>query len=201
MALCPNVSRASGETATRRACLRSRSALTSRLRCHALGKTGPAGALAPGLNTGPTRGKMPEGWTSSQGVRSDKCCRFNSASCRFEIIAHQRDRQVGGALHDANAQLAQGGAELRCALHVDRLNAHATFLEISLRDLRRQAEARPIGGRGAGGRARCRDDDSGGRAAASGLRGSCRTENPAPARERAARKLFPPSPIADASAQ
>ena len=112
----------------------------------------------PGLNTGPTRGKMPEGWTSSQGVWSDKCCRFNSASRSFEIIAHQRDRQVGGALYDANAQPAQGDAELRCTLHVDRLNAHTTFLEISLRGLRRQTEARPIGGRGAGGRARCRED-------------------------------------------
>ena len=103
---------------------------------HPLGKTRPAGALAR-LNTGPTRGKMPEGWTSSHGAPSDKCCRFNSASRRFEIIVHQRDRQVGGALDDANAQPAQRGAEFRCPLHVDRLNAHAAFLEIFLRGLRR----------------------------------------------------------------
>src|SRR5262252_4223069 len=42
-----------------------------------------------------------------------------------------------GRLDDANAELAQGGPEFRCSLHIDRLNAHATFLEISLRSLRR----------------------------------------------------------------
>ena len=56
---------------------------------------------------------------------------------RFEIIVHQRDRQAGGALDDANAELAQGGREFRCSLHIDRLNAHTTFLEIPLRSLRR----------------------------------------------------------------
>src|SRR5437016_190865 len=45
--------------------------------------------------------------------------------------------QAGGALDDANAELAQGGPELRSSLHIDRLNAHTTFLEISLRSLRR----------------------------------------------------------------
>jgi hypothetical protein len=37
----------------------------------------------------------------------------------FEIIVHQRDRQIGGALNDANAQPAQGGPEFRFPLHVD----------------------------------------------------------------------------------
>ena len=41
---------------------------------HPLGKTHPAGAFA-WRNTGPTRGKMPEGWTSTQGVRSDNAAR------------------------------------------------------------------------------------------------------------------------------
>ena len=76
---------------------RSRSALTSRLRFMRSARQVQQAPL-PGLNTGPTRGKMPEGWTSSQGVRSDRCCRFNSAKSSFEIVAHQRDRQVGGAL-------------------------------------------------------------------------------------------------------
>src|SRR4029453_5669653 len=76
----------------------------------------------------------------------------------FEIIAHQRDRQVGGTLHDANAQPPQGSAELGCTLHVDRLNAHTTFLEIFLRDLRRQAQAPPIGGYGFRRSAMFRDD-------------------------------------------
>ena len=79
---------------------------------------------------------------------------------RLEIIAHQRDRQVGGALHDAHAQLSQRGAELLCALHVDRLNAHATVLQIFLRVLRRQAEARPIGGRAAARTSAVRDDEA-----------------------------------------
>ena len=78
----------------------------------------------------------------------------------FEIIIDQRDRQVGGALHDANAELTQGGAEFCCALHVDRLDAHTKFLEIFLRRLRQQAEARPIGGCGAGRGTRRRDDKS-----------------------------------------
>ena len=51
---------ASGETATRRACLRSSSALTSRLRFMRSARQVQQ-ALLPGLNTGPTRGKMPEG--------------------------------------------------------------------------------------------------------------------------------------------
>ena len=150
MPFCPNVCRASGETATQRAWLRSSIPLISRLRLMR-SERHLQQALLPGLNTGPTRGKMPEGWTSSQGVRSDRCCRLSSARRAFEIIAHQRDRQIGRALHDANAQPAQGGAKLRCTLHVDRLNAHATLLEIFLRVLRRQAEACPIGGHGAGG--------------------------------------------------
>ena len=86
---------------------------------HSLGKAQSSRRSCPGLNTGPTRGKMPEGWTSAQGVRSDKCCRFNSASRGFEIIVHQHDRQVGGALDDANAQPAQGGPEFGLPLHVD----------------------------------------------------------------------------------
>ncbi len=97
---------------------RSRSALTSRF-LFIRSARHIQQALLPGLNTGPTRGKMPEGWTSTQGVPSDKCCRFNSNSRPVEIIAHQRDGQVGGALDDANAQLAQRGAEFRCPLHVD----------------------------------------------------------------------------------
>ena len=76
----------------------------------------------------------------------------------FEIIVHQRDRQVRGSLDDANAELTQGGAEFDRTLNVDRFNAHTTVLEILLRDSGRQAEACPIAGHGAGGRARCRDD-------------------------------------------
>jgi hypothetical protein len=78
-----------------------------------------------------------------------------------EIVVDQRDRQVGFgllALHDVNAQRLQGGTELGCALHVDRLKAHTAFLETALRGVRQQAEARPIGADGAAGRTRCRND-------------------------------------------
>ncbi len=76
----------------------------------------------------------------------------------FEIIVHQRDRQVRRAIDDANAEFAQGGTEFRRALHVDRFNAHPAISEILLRHAWRQAEARPIAGYSAGGRVRCRND-------------------------------------------
>ncbi|HEX3449119.1 MAG TPA: hypothetical protein VHS97_12750 [Isosphaeraceae bacterium] len=76
----------------------------------------------------------------------------------FEIVAHQHDRQVGGTLYDANAQLTQGNAEFHRTLNVDRLNADAAFLEVFLGNLRRQTQACPIGGHGANRRRRCRED-------------------------------------------
>jgi hypothetical protein len=76
----------------------------------------------------------------------------------FEIVVDQRDRQVGGALDHANAQRGQRGAELLCALDIDRLNAHPEFAELAFHCLRRQAEARPIRARGACGRARSDGD-------------------------------------------
>src|SRR6516225_7986007 len=142
MPLCPTMSRASGEVATRRAPPRSRSALISRLRFMRSARQAQQ-ALLPGLSTGPTKGQM-------------LLVQFSQPS--FQIITRQRDRQVGGTLHDANAQPPQGSAELGCTLHVDRLNAHTTFLEIFLRDLGRQAQARPIGGYGVRRSARFRDD-------------------------------------------
>ena len=114
---------------------------------HAIGKTSPTGALARAEHRPHQRknaGRLDE--QPGRTVRQMLPVQFGQLC--FEIIVHQRDRQVGGALHEANAQLAQGSAEFLAALHVDRLNAHTTFTEIFLRDLRRQAEARPIGGRG-----------------------------------------------------
>ena len=62
-----------------------------------------------------------------------------------EVIAHQRDGQIGSApLDHAHAQLGQGGAEFGHALHVDRLNAHAAVVKVLLCHPRRQPEARPI---------------------------------------------------------
>src|SRR4029077_10356980 len=64
----------------------------------------------------------------------------------FEIVVYDCDCQVGCALYDANAKLAERGFELFCALHVDRLDAHTAFAEILLRDIRRKTKIRPIGG-------------------------------------------------------
>ena len=79
MALCPNACWARGETAMQWACLRSRSALISRF-LFIRSAMHVQQAPLPGLSTGPTSGKIPEGWTSSQGVASAKCCRFTSAN-------------------------------------------------------------------------------------------------------------------------
>ena len=79
---------------------------------------------------------------------------------RLEIIAHQRDGQVGGAPHDANAQRFQRGAELLGALHVDQLDAHTTVLQIGISVRRRHPEARPIGVGAARRRARRRNDEA-----------------------------------------
>ena len=119
--------------------------MISRLRVMRSARQRPAGALAPGLNTGPTRGKMPEGWTSSQGVSIRQMLPVQFGQPRFEIIAHQRDGQVGGALTTRTPSAFKAAPSSVGALHVDRLDAHTTFLEISLRGLRQQAEARPVG--------------------------------------------------------
>src|SRR5262249_50294315 len=63
-----------------------------------------------------------------------------------------------GSFDDADAQRSQGGAELLCAPHVERINAHTKFLELVLRGLRREAEARPVGVDDACGGTGARDD-------------------------------------------
>jgi hypothetical protein len=84
------------------------------------------------LNTGPTRGKA--------------LVQFGQLP--FEIVVHQRNRQIGGALDDLNAEVAQGAAEFGGAAYVDRFDAHPAIAEILFRDSRRQAEARPKAARG-----------------------------------------------------
>ena len=76
----------------------------------------------------------------------------------FQIVVDQRDRQVGGTLDHANAELAQRGAKRSRTLHVDRFDAHPTTSEILLGDSRWQAEARPVAGHCAGGSGRGWDD-------------------------------------------
>ena len=78
----PNGSRASGEARDARGVLERHAAIEEALDLavanHALGERTPAGALARAEHR-PDQRKMPEGCTSSQGVRSARCCRFKSA--------------------------------------------------------------------------------------------------------------------------
>src|SRR5262249_52351633 len=59
---------------------------------------------------------------------------------------------------NTNAEALQGGAELLGTSNIDRLNADRRLLEICLTELRREAEARPIGGSEAVGRGGRRHD-------------------------------------------
>ena len=110
-------------------------------------------APSPGLNSGPTSGKAPEGCTSSQGVRVRHPLLVQFGQPPFEIVVDQRDRQIGRTIDDVNAEFAQGGGEFGRALDVDRFDAHAAIREILFGDVGWQAEARPISVHRAGGRA------------------------------------------------
>ncbi len=96
---------------------------------HPLGKTHPTGAFAWAEDR-PHQGENAGRLDEHPGSAVQQMPPIQFCQLRFEIIVHQRDRQPGGG-H------AQGGPEFRCSLHIDRLNAHTTFLEISLRSLRR----------------------------------------------------------------
>src|SRR5436190_15779851 len=63
---------------------------------------------------------------------------------RFEIIIHQRDRQIGRAVDNANAKPAQGGSELFRALDVDRPEAHPAFVKVLPDYIGSEAEICPI---------------------------------------------------------
>src|SRR5262249_44685155 len=102
----------------------------------AIGKTGPTGALArpehrshQGKNA---RGLNEQPWSM---VRDMPPIQFVHSF--FKVVVDQRDGQVGRTLHDANAQLAQGGAAYRRALYVERVEAHPTILQILFSGLQR----------------------------------------------------------------
>jgi hypothetical protein len=98
---------------------------------HPLGETGPARALARAEHRSHQRknaGRLDE--HPRCPVRQMPPVQFGQSP--FEIIVHQRDGEVAGSFDDANAQRGQRGAELLCALHVERFNAHTKFLEFAL---------------------------------------------------------------------
>src|SRR5215471_1133820 len=77
---------------------------------HPLSKTHPAGAFAwaeDRSHKGENAGRLDE--HPGSAVRQMAAVQFRQL--RFEIIVHQRGRQAGGALDDANAELAQGSPE------------------------------------------------------------------------------------------
>ncbi len=113
---------------------------------HPLGEAGPARASLPRSEDRPDKGKNTGRLDQRPGRVVQQMLLVPFGQLRFEIIVHQGDRQVGGALDDSNSEPGEGRAELCRPLNVEGLNAHATFLEISRRGLRQKAEARPIGG-------------------------------------------------------
>ena len=76
-----------------------------------------------------------------------------------EIVVHQRDRELGRTLGDLNAEFAQGRGKFLGAFDIDRFDPHGAIAEILLRDLERQAEARPISSDGAIECVRCSRND------------------------------------------
>ena len=117
-----------------------------------------------------------------------------------EIIAHQGDRQIGGALDHANAHSVRASASSAAPSTSIDLNAHAHFLQGFFRGLRQQTKARPIGRGGARRTVREGGRRSGGRPAASSLLGFCRSGKSRSSLRTSSRKLLPP-PISAASAQ
>ena len=110
---------------------------------HPLGKTHPAGAL-PRSEQGSHQRENAGGLDEHPGRTVQQMLLVQLGQSPFEIIVHQTDREVRRALDDANPQAGQGGAKLRFPLSVDGLDPHPAFLQILLRGLRRQAEARPV---------------------------------------------------------
>ena len=112
---------------------------------HAVEQAGPAGALAR-FEYGSHQRKQAGGLHQQPGrlVRHALLVQFREPP--FEIIVHQRDRQIGRTLDDVDAEIAQRRTQLRRPLHVDGFDEDTAVLEVLLRYVGRQAEACPIAG-------------------------------------------------------
>ena len=125
---------------------------------HAVEQTVPAGALA-GLEHGPHQ------WKHAGRLHQQPRCLVGHAfpihlgQPPVKIVVDQRDRELGRALGDLNAEFAQGRGKFFGAVDIDRFDPHGAIAEILLRDLGRQAEARPISSDGAIECARCSCND------------------------------------------
>ena len=121
---------------------------------HSLGETAPACAFAGAEDRSDQRKNA--GWLCEQPARTVRqMLLVQLGQPAIEIIAYQRDRKIGRARYDANAELGQRSAKLSCTFDLDRLNAHAALAKIFLSGFRRKPEARPIGCGYSGVRARC----------------------------------------------
>ena len=167
---------------------------------HAIGKTGPAGALARAEHR-PHQGKNAGGLDQQPGraVRQMLPVQFSQAC--VEIIAHQRDGQIGRAL--ARRERRAGSARRQIPLHPARRSIECG------RGRSGDFSARPAAtGRGLPSRRPTTPVEevrpagySRGRTAASGLRESCPSENPSQSADESRRIVHLPSPIVEASAQ
>ena len=125
---------------------------------HAVRKTDPARALARAEYRSHQR-KDARGLDQQPGRTLRQVLLVQFSQFSVEVVVHQRDGQVGRALHHAHPELTERSGKLLRAFHVNRLKAYATPLQVFLRSLGREAEARPIGGgRRIRGRAALRHD-------------------------------------------
>ena len=116
---------------------------------HPLGETGPARPFAWAEHR-PEQGKN-AGWLNQQPRRAvGQVLPVQRLQLPFEIIVDHDDREVGGAIDDADTEFAQRRAKLPGTLGIDRLNAHLAFLQIFRRHFQRNAQRRPIAGGGVG---------------------------------------------------
>ena len=146
---------------------------------HAIGKTGPAGALARAEHR-PHQGKNAGGLDQQPGCPIRQMLPVAFSQACVEIIAHQRDGQIGRAL--ARRERRAGSARRQAPLHPARRSIECG------RGRPGDFPARPAAtGRGLPSRRPTAPVEevrpagySRGRAAASGLRGSCPSENSAP---------------------
>ena len=125
---------------------------------HAIEQTGPAGALAR-FEHGPHQRKHAGRLHQQPGRLVGHALPVHLGQPPVEIVVDQRDRELGRTLGDLNAEFAQGRGKFFGAFDIDRFDPHGAIAEILLRDLGRQAEARPISSDGAIECVRCSCND------------------------------------------
>ena len=93
---------------------------------HAIGKASPAGALSWAEDR-TDQGKNSGGLHQQPVLLLRQPLAVEFRKLAVEIVAHQDDGQIGRAIDDANAELAQHGLQLALAGGPHRFNLHANF--------------------------------------------------------------------------